>query len=268
MCYLCGKEGIVFPQYGYLCQECLNDTELLDGIVVTPKPDDCMDCGYPKDQCECNPFACDVCGKEPCECNGEYTKCDNCGKEGCNGECIDESGNLGSTTPGEAEGEWWEGGHNKIIIDALSNYLTSIQIESVQEGSAEADSEENQELNDSHMHAMLEPGLTYEEGVAKMKSYFIEKMQLFTSNSDYFSLGMGLHCIQDAYSPPHAFQYWEGDIMAWVPHLFESIYIYPGEAKEAMNATESIYMNIIKSDGSKEQIGEIFDNWLNEYENH
>lgn len=75
---------------------------------------------------------------------------------------------------------------------------------------------------------------------------------------------MGIHCIQDAYSPAHNFQNWGGfsDI---IPHLFESVHIYPMDAKNAIDATESIYNDIITSDGSGDKIDEIFNNWLEDF---
>jgi hypothetical protein len=89
---MCGKEGMVYIEYGHICESCLEGSELLDGIVVTDKPSYCDKCGELKGKCVCNPFACPVCGYEPCQCDDPDGRCEYCGKIGCNGECRECGG--------------------------------------------------------------------------------------------------------------------------------------------------------------------------------
>lgn len=58
---------------------------------------------------------------------------------------------------------------------------------------------------------------------------------------------------------------WNG--VNFLPHLFESIYIYQTESEYAINATRVVYESIMASDGSRSGIAQIFDNWLEDYEN-
>ncbi len=90
ICYMCGKEGMVYIQYGDICESCLEGSELLDGIIVTPNQGYCEKCGRLQDECVCNPFACNVCGQEPCICDGPDSACEYCDNLGCNGECREE----------------------------------------------------------------------------------------------------------------------------------------------------------------------------------
>jgi len=262
ICYMCGKEGMVYIQYGNICESCLEGSELLDGIIVTPNQGYCEKCGRLQDECVCNPFACNVCGQEPCICDGPGSACEYCGYLGCNGECRGDGDGGGSsgTTPGA--GEWWEGGHRYITESALSGVLTTSQINAIVRGSTSVDNYQSPES--SHMHAMLEPGVTQTEGISRMREFFRSNMLLFVYTGNYEYFGKGIHCIQDAYSPAHNFQNWGGfsDI---IPHLFESVHIYPMDAKNAIDATESIYNDIITSDGSGDEIDEIFNNWLEDF---
>ncbi len=96
-CYMCGKEGMVYIQYGHICESCLEGSELLDGIVVTDKPSYCDKCGRLESECVCNPFACPICGYEPCQCDDPDGRCEYCGEIGCNGECRESGGDGGNT---------------------------------------------------------------------------------------------------------------------------------------------------------------------------
>lgn len=91
ICYMCGKEGMVYIGYGHICESCLEGSELLDGTVVTDKPSYCDKCGELKGKCICDFFACSICGYEPCQCDDPDGRCEYCGEIGCNGECR-ESG--------------------------------------------------------------------------------------------------------------------------------------------------------------------------------
>lgn len=208
VCYMCGKTGDVYPDYGHICAECLDGSEFLDDIIVTP---DLPPGGGGGNECLCG----DGCnclnnGSLICACTQEDnpgTGCSYCGVPGCNGEC--RNGSVGSGNGNSsADGEWWPGGHAYITREALNQYLTSDQIASINRGHISADGK--QEIENAHIHAMLQPGQTYAEGVNKMKNHFTDYVMSFLSQNDYEALGEALHCIQDAYSPPHAMQEWNG----------------------------------------------------------
>lgn len=139
------------------------------------------------------------------------------------------------------------------------------KLDNVYEGHILAD--QNQEPENSHIHAMLEPNSTYSQGIEKMRNYFVSKMVSFLSTNNYVTLGEALHCIQDAYSPPHNFKYWDGSIWSYIPHVFEGILPLCTERESAVNATREVYQNVVNSDGSNESIENIFDEWLEGYEN-
>ena len=167
-----------------------------------------------------------------------------------------------------AEGEWWENGHNAIMDAALSKFINSNKSGQVKLGSKNADTDPYQELKYSYMHAMLQPGQTYEQGIEAMRGYFRKYVREFLNSRDYVALGMALHCIQDAYSPAHEFQYWTGGVWAWIPHLFENITTYPREFFQAVDGTRWIYESIIAGDSSDDRINSIFDTWLWRFKNN
>ena len=103
-CHMCGKEGMVYIEYGHICESCLEGSELLDGIVVTDKPSYCDKCGELKGKCVCNPFACPICGYEPCQCDDPDGRCEYCREIGCNGECR-EDGERDGGDKGDSEDE-------------------------------------------------------------------------------------------------------------------------------------------------------------------
>lgn len=96
-----------------------------------------------------------------------------------------DRGSGGGGSESLAEGEWWENGHNAIMDAALSRFINSNKLGQVKQGSKNADKEPYQELKYSYMHAMLQPGQTYEQGVRIMRVYFREYVQKFLNNSDY-----------------------------------------------------------------------------------
>ncbi len=264
-CYMCGKEGMVYIEYGHICESCLEGSELLGGIVVTDKPSYCDKCGELKGKCICDFFACSICGYEPCQCENPDGRCEYCGEIGCNGECS-EGGKGGGDSDGEpAEGAWWGSGHQYIIEEALSDSLDSTKLTQVIAGSKDADKEQDPE--NSHMHAMRQKGLTYEQAVDKMREYFVSQMMSFRNNNDHHALGMALHCIQDAYSPVHNFKIWSGSTLEYFPHLFESVHVFSDEANQAIIATKNLFSNVKNSDGTEQSIINIFNNWLHGFEN-
>ena len=92
-----------------------------------------------------------------------------------------------------------------------------------------------------------------------MKNYFISKIESFFVTNNYVFLGEALHCIQDAYSPPHTFQYWDGEYWSYIPHIFEGIFPLRTEREAATNATKQIYESIINSNRTRDDIEQIFD---------
>jgi len=114
ICYMCGKEGMVYIQYGNICESCLEGSELLDGIIVTPNQGYCEKCGRLQDECVCNPFACNVCGQEPCICDGPGSACGYCDILGCNGECRGDGDGGGDGEDGN------ENDDNNIFKDEKS----------------------------------------------------------------------------------------------------------------------------------------------------
>ena len=118
ICYMCGKEGMVYIQYGNICESCLEGSELLDGIIVTPNQGYCEKCGRLQDECVCNPFACNVCGQEPCICDGPGSACEYCDNLGCNGECRGDGDGDGDGGGDGEDGN--ENDDNNIFKDEKS----------------------------------------------------------------------------------------------------------------------------------------------------
>ena len=267
VCYQCGKAGDVYPDYGHICAECLDGSEFLDDVIVDgewQKGDEGGGSGCICTGGNCN---CLSTGSLICTCTPEDnpgTGCSYCHLLGCNGECQNGGGNGDS--PSQSEGEWWTNGHDKITRNALNKYLTSEQLDSLLDGHILADT--YQEPENSHIHAMLEPESTYAQGVQKMKNYFISKIESFLVTNNYVFLGEALHCIQDAYSPPHTFQYWDGEYWSYIPHIFEGIFPLRTEREAATNATKQIYESIINSNRTRDDIEQIFDNWLQGYNSY
>ena len=275
-CHMCGKETDVYPMYGHICAVCLDGSEFLDEVVVeSERPDDTEDGGSgggSGSNCNCwGDCECSQNGNMMCMCepgDGPGTACSNCGELGCNGECPGPGGGSSGSSPSPetppdlpVDGEWWQKGHEYITSEALSDYLTPENLDNINAGHRIADS--NQGVDDAHMHAMLQPGQGVADGIMAMKQHFADYMVSFISSNNYNHLGVALHCIQDAYSPAHAMQVWNG--INYLPHMFESIYIYQKEKEFAINATREIYLSIMNSDGSRASIEQIFDDWLNDY---
>ena len=267
-CYMCGKEGMVYIQYGHICESCLEGSELLDGIVVTDKPSYCDKCGRLESECVCNPFACPICGYEPCQCDDPDGRCEYCGEIGCNGECS-EGGKGGGGSDGEpAEGEWSNNGHKTIITNALGDLLTSEQLNAVIKGSQRADRIQHQGTKSAYMHAMVPVNGSYEETINKMRNHFVQYMGYFKDSNNFEQFGMGIHGIQDAYCPIHDFNEWNClSISDWLKHNKEDADDYPQDAKGAEDATKSIYEEVKKSDGSSTSLANIFNKWLEDFEN-
>lgn len=180
------------------------------------------------------------------------------------------TGGGGSYNPGagesegesESEAEWWGPGHNKIIKTAFEKKLTDAQIDDLKEGSQDADSKEYQKTIYAYMHAMIPYGSTLEETIRNMRTHFISQAKKFRDYGSYYELGIGLHMIMDAYSPPHSLKIWKNNAWYYLPHVFEWSIIYPGKIDKAAEAISSIYDDLSSTDLAA---GEIFDTWYNDY---
>lgn len=217
----------------------------------------CRQCGQ-KD-CSC----CKVCYAYPCTCSNSNP---------CNGpKCSTCNGLL--TSPATRSGvcklcdcSWWTGGHNRILNkmqQRLKLKYAEGQLDDIKQGSKEADSGDNQKPENSHIHAMREPGETIEQTINEMRNFFVKEIGKYQKDNNYVSLGMALHPIMDSYSPVHDFNTWEGRWIDYVPHTIESTHLYPSRTEQAANAIETICEGL----QNKESPEALFDNWLTSYKN-
>ena len=101
MCHMCGNTTDVYPKYGYICAECLGDTEFMDEIVVTPGNDGWGGsnyCGLCGGNCDCLKNGSLICFCSPGDNPG--TGCSYCGRSGCNGECRNSGEGNGNGNNG------------------------------------------------------------------------------------------------------------------------------------------------------------------------
>ncbi|MBO5407189.1 MAG: hypothetical protein J6A27_06735 [Bacteroidales bacterium] len=100
VCYMCGKTGDVYPDYGHICAECLDESEFLDDVLVDgewPKGDEGGGSGCTCTGGNCN---CLSTGSLICTCTPEDnpgTGCSYCHLLGCNGECQTGGGGNGNS---------------------------------------------------------------------------------------------------------------------------------------------------------------------------
>lgn len=216
-------------------------------------PQKCTKCGL--SPCVC----CRVCNKFPCACPKPDPcpgpKCPECKKllsfvttrainEGCEAcKCM-----------------WWEGGHHSIIDKRLSRHLTKERLEALKRGGDIID-KEHQATDEAHMHAMRSPNQSRLEALEEMKTFFVTQMNEFYRSGNYEALGMALHPIMDAYSPPHQFKEWEDDLAHLADHAIESTVFYPTDADNAAVAIENAFLLTYV----KKEPGEIFDRWADDY---
>ncbi len=143
MCQMCGNTRDVYPKYGYICAECLGDTEFMDEIVVTPGNDGWGGsnyCGLCGGNCDCLKNGSLICFCSPGDNPG--TGCSYCGISGCNGECRNcgEGNGNGNNGTGSLNINWTSDQsfnslfqsvlnvNNSFMNDIISN-INSSQIE-------------------------------------------------------------------------------------------------------------------------------------------
>lgn len=241
-CYVCGE---------YPCQCC---KICKDYPCTCNDSKDCPNCGY--DPCIC----CGVCNEYPCSCTPVAPPQDcpglKCPK--CN-NVID--GTQTRSICGVCSCDWWKGGHSNIIDNALKGLgLSDSQIQELNKGGQYLD-DHCQSRDQAHMHAMRGVNQSVDEAVSAMKTFFMEGINLFRDYYDYECLGMSLHCVMDAYSPPHQFKTWDGKIWEYLPHLKESTKYYPDDAARAIEAVRDLYIKIEKG----EDAALIFEDWLKQF---
>ena len=136
VCYMCGKTGDVYPDYGHICAECLDGSEFLDDLIVQeelPKDEE----GNGGNACSCGSSCnCLSTGSLICACTPEDnpgTGCSYCTEPGCNGECQNGGGgnNGEANNSGASNINLTENPSLNSLIEAVLNINNNLVTQTV-----------------------------------------------------------------------------------------------------------------------------------------